>query len=167
MRFRNQTIAKVVGALALAAFVISLSACNKVVLAGDWKDGNYVVTADKCKSDGRMMIGYTVEDDCNTLVVDSQLEKGTLHVTLGSAIDVDAALGNDTEEADADANAEEVAENATGIDADALTSDETYLEIEVTGTGTQEFPVEPGDYSLSIAGDDGAPATGTITISTK
>ena len=166
MRFWKNVFAKTMGLLALVALAVSVTACNKYVLEGDWKDDAYVITASRCKADGWMMIGYTVEDGCEKLVVDSQLEKGTLHVTLGSDIDVDATLDSNVVATDKDANTEEL-EDSAGVSPDAFTPDETILEIEVTGTGKQEFPVKPGNYTLQVAGDDGAPATGTITITAE
>lgn len=166
MRFRNHVIAKIVGAIAFIALAVSVTACSKYVLEGEWKDDAYVVTASRCKADGWMMIGYTVEDGCEKLVIDSQLEKGTLHVKLGSAIDVDAALNNNAEAADEDASVEDL-EGSAEISPETFTPDETLLDIEVTGAGKQEFPVKPGDYTLEVAGDDGAPATGTITITAE
>ena len=166
MRFWKNAIAKTVGVFALVALAISVTACSKYVLEGEWKDDAYVVKASKCKTDGWMMIGYTVEDGCDKLVIDSQLEKGTLHVTLGSGIDVDEVLGSETVATGEDATVEELEESA-GVSPDAFTPDETILEIEVTGTGKQEFPVKPGDYTLQVAGDDEAPATGTITITAE
>ena len=171
MHFWKNAIARTVGVFALVALAVSVTACNRYALAGDWEDDAYVVTADRCKADGWMMIGYTVDEGCEKLVVDSQLEKGTLHVTLGSGIDVegidvDAALESNAAETDEDASIEELEESA-GVSPDAFNPEETILEIEVTGTGKQEFPVKPGDYSLQIAGDDGAPATGKITITAE
>ena len=166
MRFWKNAIAKTVGVFAIVALAVSVTACNKYVLEGEWKDDAYVVKASKCKTDGSMMIGYTVEDGRDKLVIDSQLEKGTLHVTLGSGIDVDEVLGSETVATDEDSTVEELEESA-GVSPDAFTPDETILEIEATGTGKQESPVKPGNYTLQVAGDDGAPATGTITITAE
>lgn len=163
MQLKNTLAPKLFAALATVALGATLSACSgKTVLAGDWQDDSYVITAEKCKSDGMMMINYTIEDDCDELVVKSELESGTLHITLGSAIDVDAKL---EEAADEDADAKEVTDST--VDPDMFTPDETLYEIEATGTGEQVIEVEPGDYSLTVAGDDDAPAKGTVTITPK
>ena len=142
----------VLGAFAVVALAVTFTACSfGGTLEGNWQDDDYVVTAKNADDEYWMMIGYTVEEGCDTLVVSPELEKGTVVVTLGSGIDVDEKL--EDQEAD--------------TDPEAFSPDETILEIKATGSSEQTFPVEPGDYSLIVAGADGDPATGTVTISTK
>ena len=47
---------------------------------------------------------------------------------------------------------------------DELPVMDTKYEMMISGVATQGGTFEPGDYSLTVYGDDAAPATGTIII---
>lgn len=151
MGTNKNVMTRLLAAFAIIALAVSAAACSfGGTLEGDWDEDNYVVTAKNADDGYWMMIGYSVEEGSDALVVTSNLEKGTIIVTLGSGLGVDATL--------------EDQEAAT--DPEAFSPDETIIEIEVTGSGEQVIPVEPGDYSLAVAGVAGDPATGTVTIGT-
>ena len=143
MQIKKGFAATLFGAIIAIALVMTVTACGpKVVLAGDWVDGNYVATADRCKGGDMMVIGITVEEGNDTLVVSSELESGALHVALG------APMGGSDEE-----------------NPDLSVPDSFIVECDATGTGEQTFAVEPGDYSLTVEGVEGETTSGTVTIS--
>ena len=156
---KKNTIVPLVSALAVIALALVVSGCGpRTTLAGDWTDdGGYVVTADRCKADS-MMINYDIEEGNDFIVISSELESGTLHITLGSALDIEAITG-DVEgdvEGEGDVDLPDVETELIPVDQD--------LVYDATGTGTETFIVVPGTYSLTVSGDAANPATGTVTI---
>ena len=159
MTRRKNTLLGLLSALAVVALAFAVSGCgSRTTLAGDWADdGGYVVTADRCKADS-MMINYDIEEGNDFIVISSELESGTLHITLGSALDIEAMTG-DVEgdvEGEGDVDLPDVETELIPVDQD--------LVYDATGTGTETFIVVPGTYSLTVSGDDANPATGTVTI---
>ena len=138
-------------AVAALVVVLAVSACGGTTLAGETtSDGVMTYTAKRCKSDDMAMVSFTLEEG-QVLAVHSELESGNLHFVFGSPLDVDAALEAGGEEGD-DALVE------------GLTPDDAVLEYVATGTGDEVLDLEPGDYSLTIYGEDDNPATGTVTL---
>ena len=136
--------------------VLTMTACNKVTLAGEsTPDGVYTVTAEKAKDDDAFMIGYEVAEDVTQLTVESNLEKGILHISLSDSSALNQILS------DAEAEGDSAAETSGTI---SLEADSSAIIVNAEGNNVTTFEIEPGTYMLSVSGDSQSPATGTVTI---
>lgn len=147
----KKTFLKGILAAVAAVFMVgAIAGCSseKYELAAETNDdGSMTVTAENCAEDGMFMSSVTVPEGMTGLKISGTDVQGTLHIRIGNPLD----LGED-------ASVEDL-ENA--VDA----SGEDYImSCDATGTFEQSGTFEPGDYSLTVYGDDAAPATGTVLI---
>ena len=146
------------GILSAFLLVSVMAACApKTTLAGDWADdGTFTVTADTARDDDMFMIGYEVEDGTTALTITPDLSKGTLHIALAAPLEVDAS----TEGEGADATVDDLIAS-TSFD---FESGDNIFVVDAQGQGATTIEVEPGYYTLVVAGDNADPATGTVAI---
>ncbi len=140
-----------VAGVAVIALALLVTACgSKVPLTGETtEDGIMTFTVDGCKEDDLAAIGYTIEEG-QMLVVSSELTSGTLHITFSESALADESSGElETEDLE-----------------EALSGD-VVLIYDASGTNEERLDLEPGDYMISVCGDDADPATGTVTITPK
>lgn len=140
-----------------AILAVAMTACNKVPMSGEVaEDGTRTYTLSDCKTEDMSSVNFTVEEDQSEFVIESDLSQGTAHVSLKGMADIDALIEEGKEAQD---DGETLAEG--------ITSTETVLSYDATGTDSKSMPVEPGDYMLTVTGDDASPSTGTLVVSAR
>lgn len=141
----------------LAAGLVMMTACTKHEASIESTEDNTVkVTALNSEESGGS--GIITVGEGEILHVDYKLSKGTFDITVAGEPFEPAEITN------VDASAPEMAEtteqNAQDI-IDAFTGEGQYKETGLTGEGSLEFAVQPGDQTLYIMLHD---ATGEILI---